>query len=201
MEDPVLVEAGLRLAGPCPDGRAAHPAASAGCHQQRRRAEARRPQTVLQFHARRATSELRQHTMRTPIAGGSCIMTGTGRSGGTQSPGRPVLFSCQPEAECARGPEQERPRPQEQSRKALRDRARPKPRSTSRLCFTGALRGVPARRGRRRRETGSGAGEGFPHPKLGVDSRLAVLPCESRAHLCSESHVPQCIRLPGQNSS
>lgn len=37
MEDPVLAEAGLRLAGPCPDGRAAYPAASAGRHQQRRR--------------------------------------------------------------------------------------------------------------------------------------------------------------------
>ena len=37
MEDPVLAEAGLRLAEPCPDGRTAHPAASAGPNQQRRR--------------------------------------------------------------------------------------------------------------------------------------------------------------------
>lgn len=43
MEDPVLEEAGLRLAGPCPDGRAAHPAASAGRNRQRRRAQTRRP--------------------------------------------------------------------------------------------------------------------------------------------------------------
>jgi len=38
MEDPVLAEAGLRLAGPCPDGRAAHPAASRGSSPARRRA-------------------------------------------------------------------------------------------------------------------------------------------------------------------
>jgi hypothetical protein len=67
-------------------------------------AHARRPQTPTMCHDRRATSELGQQGMRTPTAGRPCIMTGTGRSGGTLSPGRPGLCPCQPEAECARGP-------------------------------------------------------------------------------------------------
>lgn len=92
-------------------------------------AHARRPQTPTMRHDRRATSELRQEEMRTPAAGRPCIMKWTGRSGGTLSPGRPGLCSCKPEAECARGPRQERPRPQEQGREALRDRARHQPRS------------------------------------------------------------------------
>jgi hypothetical protein len=81
-------------------------------------AHARRPQTLSMYHDRRATSELGQQGMRTPTAGRPCIMTGTGRSGGTLSPGRPGLCPCQPEAVCARGPWQERPRPQEQDRRA-----------------------------------------------------------------------------------
>jgi hypothetical protein len=93
---------------PCPLRRAS--ASNAGAH-------ARRPQTLTMCHDRRATSELGQQTMRTPTAGRPCIMTGTGRSGGTLSPGRPGLCPCQPEAACARGPWQERPRPQEQGRR------------------------------------------------------------------------------------
>lgn len=95
-------------------------------------AYARRPQTSTMWHDRRATSEPDQQEMRTPTAGRPCLTTGTGRAGGTLSPGRPGLWSCRPEAECARGPWQERPRPQEQGREDLRDRARPQPRSASR---------------------------------------------------------------------
>jgi hypothetical protein len=120
-------------------------------------AHARRPQTPTMCHDRRATSELGQQEMRTPTAGRPCIMTGTGRSGGTLSPRRPGLCPCQPEAACARGPWQERPRPQEQDRRACGTE-----RVISPAPLTGALRGVPARRGSRRRNSGSGPGEGFP---------------------------------------
>ena len=92
MEDPVLAEAGLRLAGPCPDGRAAHPAASGGPTSNAGAQDARRPHHSPVPHDRRATSELRQQTMRTPSAGRHAIMTGIGRSGGTLSPGGPILL-------------------------------------------------------------------------------------------------------------
>lgn len=130
MEDPVLAEAGLRLAGPCPDGRAAHPAASAGRHWQRRRACAPSAAPTLR-NARRATSELRQQTTRTPTAGRQRIMTGIGRSGGTLSPGRPGPRSFRPEAACARGPKQATPRPQEQGRRTCGTERVFKPRSAN----------------------------------------------------------------------
>lgn len=54
--------------------------------------DARRPHHSPVPHDRRATSELRQQTMRTPSAGRHAIMTGIGRSGGTLSPGGPILL-------------------------------------------------------------------------------------------------------------
>jgi|GEM_PF-6832565 len=120
-------------------------------------AHARRPQTFTMRHDRRAASELGQQTMRTPTAGRPCIMTGTGRSGGTLSPGRPGLCPCQPEAECARGPRQEMSRPQEQGREALRDRARHQPRSASR-----GVAGCPRSTGGRRQALAPAQGKAFP---------------------------------------
>lgn len=121
-------------------------------------AHARRPQTPTMRHDRRATSELGQQTRRTPTVGRPCIMTWTGRSGGTLSPGRPGLRLCQPEAACARGPLRQTPRPQEQGREDLRDRARHQPRSVSKgRCGVSPLEGDG-----RSRNNGSGAGEGFP---------------------------------------
>ena len=126
-------------------------------------AHARRPQTLTMCHGRRATTELGQQEMRTPTAGRPCIMIGTGRSGGTLSPGRPGLCPCQPEAACARGPWQERPRPQEQDRRACGTE-----RVISPAPLSGALRGVPARRGRRRRHRLRRRGRPSPETALHV---------------------------------
>lgn len=75
----------------------------------------------------------------------------------------PVAGRTDPEAyDCrrrrARGAPCKRDRALRSASQDARDRARPQPRSVS----PGALRGVPARRGRRRRLVGSGAGEDFP---------------------------------------
>lgn len=158
MEDPVLAEAGLRLAGPCPDGRAAHPAASGGQTSNAGARDARRPHHHRPVpHDRRATSELRQQMTRSPFAGRQCIMARIGRFGGTLSPGGAILGKWLPKTESARGPLRKAPRPQERIIRCAGQSA-----SSAPLLFPGALRGVPARRGRRRRCAGSGAGEGLP---------------------------------------
>lgn len=153
MENPVLPEAGLRQTRPCPDGRAAHPAASAGRNRQRRRVSAPSASPSPVTYDGRATSELDRQTTRTPSAGRLGIMTGIDRSGGALSPGRPILLPCRSEAACARGPPRQSPRPQERIADA-RDRARHQHRST-----TGALRGFAPLEGV--------AGDGKPAPAQG----------------------------------
>jgi hypothetical protein len=134
--------------------------------------------------------EFNQQTMRTPTAGRPCIMTWTGRSGGTLSPGRPGLCPCQPEAACARGPWQEGPRPQEQDRRACGTE-----RVLSPAPLSGALRGVPARRGRRRRSNGSGAGEGFPQKSQQTDGDMIrpqlLDPHSAAGAICGKSGLAQ----------
>ena len=107
-------------------------------------AHARRPQTFTMRHDRRAASELGQQTMRTPTAGRPCIMTGTGRSGGTLSPGRPGLCSCQPKAECARGPDQGMPRPQERIVRCAGQSASSAPLRFRAFSTASESRGIPA---------------------------------------------------------
>jgi hypothetical protein len=141
MEDPVPSGPGCGWPERAQTGAPPTPPLAQGLYQQRRRACAPSADPTMR-HDRRASSVTGQQTRRTPTAGRPCIMTGTGRSGGTLSPGRPGLCPCQPEAECARGPRQERPRPQEQGREALRDRAHHQPRS----AFRGAA-GCPRLKG------------------------------------------------------
>jgi len=113
-------------------------------------------------HGARATSELHKQTTRTPSAGRLCLMAGIGRSGGTLSPGRPILLPCRPEAAGAGGPKRQAPRPQEQGRRTC---------GTERVISPaplppGAMRGVPARRGSRRRELAPAQGKAFPARKV-----------------------------------
>lgn len=145
-------------------------------------AHARRPQTLTMCHGRRATSELGQQEMRTPTAGRPCIMIGTGRSGGTLSPGRPGLCPCQPEAACARGPWQERPRPQEQARRTCGTE-----RVISPAPLPGGVAGRPRSKGSPETAPAQAQGKAFPfgsactQPRRGRRLRGFGVPCRSGA--------------------
>lgn len=143
-------------------------------------AHARRLQIPTMCHDRRATSELGQPIMRTPTAGGPCIMTWTGRSGGTLSPGRPVLRSCR-RRRSACGAQDKRSR-------ALRSRAArhcgtervisPVPLDASTIW--GAA-GCPRLKGKPETGPGSGSGEVLPPswtgPHLPADKSTERISC------------------------
>ena len=139
----------------------------------------RRPHHLPVLDDRRAASELHPQTRRTPSAGGHGIMTGIGRSGGTLSPGRLTLLWWPPKAECARGPVRKTPRPQEQDRRACGTERVISPAPLHTLFLPGRCGVGPARRGRRRRPGGSGAGEGLPLRQL-MHERVSLEPGTSR---------------------
>ena len=160
MEDPVPSGPGCGWPDRAQTGAPPTPPLAQGLYQQHRRACAPSADPTMR-HDWRATSELDQQTMRTPSAGRPSIMTGTGRSGGTLSPGRPGLRSCQPEAACVRGPWQERPRPQERDRRACGTERVISPARLDAFSIWGRC-GVSPLEAVARKGNGSGPGDGFP---------------------------------------
>ena len=158
MEDPVLAEAGLRRAGPCPEGSAAHPAASGGPDQQRRRAQVRRPHRARHAAWPARDQRAAPETKPLPLAGRRCLMAATGRPAGPcRRAGRDSARASRRRRAC--GAPCVRPRALRSASPVARDRARPQPRSIAPgRCGVSPLEGVAGD------GIGSGAGEGLPRP-------------------------------------